>query len=145
MKTNNHKSLQDSTKYRNDKKGKKGFKRIYNAFFYSLSGIKAAWIEEEAFRQILLVSIVLIPLGIYLGDSFSSKVMLVLPCILAIMAELINSAIENAVDFTSVEINPLAKKAKDMGSAVQLIACIFLACVWIGYIINMFVVYNQGV
>lgn len=127
---------QDSRALRNDKKGKRGFRRIYNALFYSLNGIKSAWIEEEAFRQILLISIILIPLGIYLGDSFSAKVMLVLPCILAIMAELINSAIENAIDFTSLELHPLAKKAKDMGSALQLIACVFLACVWAGYIID---------
>ncbi len=120
---------------RNNKKGKRGFKRIYNAFFYSLSGLKAAFCEEEAFRQILIVSVILIPLGAYLGESFAEKVLLILPCVLAIIAELTNSAIENAIDFAGLEIHPFAKKAKDMGSAIQLVACAFMAFVWIYYLI----------
>lgn len=131
-----NRNLEDKNK-RNDKKGKKGIKRISNAFFYSIDGIKSAWNEEEAFRQILVISIFLIPFGIYLGKSWVEKILLVLPCIIAIMAELINSAIENAIDFCSIEIHPLAKKAKDMGSALQLIACIFMVCVWGSYIIKI--------
>ncbi|RDU65535.1 diacylglycerol kinase [Helicobacter sp. MIT 14-3879] len=126
------------TPLHNEKKGKKGLNRIFNAFFYSLSGLRAAWNDEEAFRQITIISFILIPLGIYLGDSFANKIILVLPCIIAIIAELINSAIENAIDFTSIEIHPLAKKAKDMGSAIQLIACLFLAFVWICYLFIKF-------
>lgn len=122
---------------RNDKKGKRGFRRIYQAFFFSLSGIKSAWSDEEAFRQILIISCVLIPLGAVLGESWVEKILLILPCVLAVIVELINSAIENAIDFCSLEIHPLAKKAKDMGSAIQLIACIFLICVWGSYIFKM--------
>lgn len=123
---------------RNAKKGKKGFKRIYNAFFYSLDGIKSAWVDEEAFRQLLIISFILIPLGIYLGQSWAEKILLITPCVLALIIELINSAIENAIDFTSLNFHPLAKKAKDMGSAIQLIACVFLACVWGSYIIKLY-------
>ena len=129
----------ESPQIRNTKKGKRGFKRVYNAFFYSLDGLKAAFCEEEAFRQILIISAILIPLGAYLGDSFSEKVLLILPCILAIIAELTNSAIENAIDFAGLEIHPFAKKAKDMGSAIQLVACVFMAGVWVYFLLQRFV------
>ena len=125
---------------RNEKKGKTGFKRIKNAFFYSLSGLKSAFCEEEAFRQIIIVSVILIPLGAYLGENFSEKILLILPCVLAILAELANSAIENTIDFAGLEIHPFAKKAKDMGSAMQLIACLFMGGVWIFYLIQRLLV-----
>ena len=131
----NGKSHKSNAEFRNTQKGKRGFRRIYNAFFYSLHGLKAAFCEEEAFRQILIVSAILIPLGAYLGESFAEKVLLILPCVLAIIAELTNSAIENAIDFAGLEIHPFAKKAKDMGSAIQLVACAFMAFVWIYYLI----------
>ena len=124
---------------RNAKKGKTGVKRIYNAFFYSMDGLKAAFCEEEAFRQILIISAILIPLGAYLGDSFAEKVLLILPCILAIIAELTNSAIENAIDFAGLEMHPFAKRAKDMGSAIQLVACVFMAGVWVYFLLQRFV------
>lgn len=124
---------------RNNKKGKKGFMRIYNAFFYSISGISAAWRDEEAFRQIVMISCILIPLGIYLGETFETKIILIMPCIVAIIAELANSAIENAIDFTSLKSHPFAKKAKDMGSAMQLISCVFMAFVWIFYLVKIFI------
>lgn len=123
---------------RNDKKGKKGLKRIGNAFFYSLSGIASAWRDEEAFRQIALLAICGIFGSIFLARSWIELVLLLLPCFFALCSELINSAIENAVDFTSLEIHPLAKKAKDMGSAIQLLACIFWAIVWGSYLFDRF-------
>ncbi len=123
---------------RNSKKGKRGLSRIYNAFFYSISGLKSAWSEEEAFRQIIIVSCVLIPLGLYMGEGFAEKIILILPCVVAILAELANSAIENAIDFTSLKSHPYAKNAKDMGSAMQLISCIFMAFVWIFYLVQRF-------
>lgn len=133
--TNNGNSIAES---RNAKKGTRGLRRIYNALFYSLSGLKSAWAEEEAFRQILIVSAILIPLGAYLGDSFAEKILLILPCVLAILAELANSAIENATDFAGLEMHPFAKNAKDMGSAMQLIACAFMGGVWIFYLIQRY-------
>ncbi|MBR2112090.1 MAG: diacylglycerol kinase [Helicobacter sp.] len=70
---------------------------------------------------------------IYNSFNCLEGVLLLLPCFLALMAELINSAIENAVDYTGIEIHPLAKKAKDMGSAVQFLALTFWVCVWVWY------------
>ena len=118
---------------RNDKKGKRGLKRIINAFFYSLDGFRAAWRDEAAFRQIVGLCVVFVPLGVYVARDWQEGVLLLLPCSLALMAELINSAIENAIDYTGLEIHPLAKKAKDMGSAVQFLALTFWVCVWVGY------------
>lgn len=124
---------------RNDKKGKKGLKRLYNAFFFSLDGIKAAWRDEEGFRQVLSIGIILSIIACFLAQSWPELVILILPCVLSIMAELINSAIENAIDFTSLELHPLARKAKDMGSAIQLLSCTFIVFVWGGYILNRFI------
>lgn len=124
---------------RNNKKGKRGIKRILNASKYSIEGIIAAYKDEEAFRQILLTSIILIPLAIIIGDNWIEIMILIIPCVITIIAELANSAIENAIDFCSLEIHPLAKKAKDMGSAMQLISCILLGAVWISYLVKVFV------
>lgn len=119
---------------RNEKKGKRGISRIWNAFVYSLEGIKSAYQDEQAFRQILFLAILGIIGGSLLARDWVEWCLLLLPCFLALKAELINSAIENAIDFTSLELHPLAKKAKDMGSAIQLLACIFWALVWGGYL-----------
>lgn len=125
---------------RNDKKGKTGIRRLYNAFFFSLDGIKAAWAEEEGFRQVFSIGIILSIIAFFIAQSWVELILLTLPCALSIIVELINSAIENAIDFTSLEIHPLAKKAKDMGSAIQLIACLFVAFVWGSYLITRFVI-----
>lgn len=124
---------------RNEKKGKKGLRRLYNAFFFSLDGIKAAWKDEEGFRQVLSIGIVLSIAAFFIAQNWVELILLILPCVLSVIVELINSAIENAIDFTSLDIHPLAKKAKDMGSAIQLIACLFVAFVWGSYLLNRFV------
>ncbi|CUU39671.1 MULTISPECIES: diacylglycerol kinase [Helicobacter] len=124
---------------RNNKKGKKGLKRLYNAFFFSLDGIKAAWKDEEGFRQVLCIGIILSIAAFFIAQNWVELILLILPCMLSVIVELINSAIENAIDFTSLDIHPLAKKAKDMGSAIQLIACLFVAFVWGSYLLMRFV------
>ncbi|MCI6217160.1 MAG: diacylglycerol kinase [Helicobacter sp.] len=129
---------QEQPPLRNSQKGKKGSKRIIQAFFYSLDGFKAAWNDETAFRQIVILFCVFTPLGIYLAKDWNEGVLLLLPCFLALGSELINSAIENAIDFTSTKTHPLAKKAKDMGSALQLVALIFWIVVWAWYLMERF-------
>ncbi|PAF49241.1 diacylglycerol kinase [Helicobacter sp. 12S02232-10] len=117
-------------KNRNDKKGKKGFVRILNAFFYSKDGIQAAWIDEAAFRQVFILAVLCAILAFFIVDTWLEYVVLILPCVISILIELLNSAIENAIDFVSLKTHPLAKKAKDMGSAAQLIALFFWFMVW---------------
>ena len=123
-------------KDRNDKKGKQGLGRILNAFRYSCSGFASAWLDEAAFRQVLGFGLVFIILALYFGDGFVEKILLILPCFLCIIVELINSAIENAVDFTSTKIHPLAKKAKDMGSAAQLVCIALFFIIWGDFILE---------
>ncbi len=120
---------------RNDNKGKKGLKRLYNAFFYSKDGLSAAFKEEEGFRQVCLVAIFCFVGGFCLGEGFSEKIILALPGFLCVIVELFNSAIENAIDHTSIKPHPFAKKAKDMGSAAQMLSLIFVGIVWGAFII----------
>lgn len=123
---------------RNDLKGKRGFVRLVNATRYSLAGYRAAWQDEEAFRQIALLALAGLPLACWLGRDWGECVLLALPLVLCLLVELLNSAVENVVDRISLEWHPLAKKAKDMGSAAQFTAQIFLAVVWGSHLIGRF-------
>jgi len=111
-------------------KGKTGIRRLINAFGYSLEGFKAAFVHEDAFRQEVFLAVVLIPLAIYLGDSPVEQAMLIASVLLVLIVELLNSAIEAAVDHTSTEHHALAKQAKDIGSAAVFIALLIVAVVW---------------
>ena len=111
-------------------KGKTGLRRLINAFGYSMAGFKAAYQHEDAFRMEVLLAIVLIPLAFYLGDSATARAMMLASVFLAVIVELVNSAIEATVDHTSLEKHMLAKRAKDIGSAAVLLSLINLAVVW---------------
>lgn len=111
-------------------KGKTGLRRLMNAFGYSLQGFSAAFKHEDAFRQEVLLAIVLIPLAFYLGDNRVERALMIGSVLLVLIVELINSAIEAAVDHTSLDRHPLAKQAKDIGSAAVFIALIIVAVVW---------------
>lgn len=121
---------------RNELKGKRGLVRLLNATRYSLAGYKAAWQDEEAFRQICLLAVIGLPLACWLGRDWTESVLLAVPLVLCLLVELLNSAIENVVDRISLEWHPLAKKAKDMGSAAQFTAQLFLAAVWGGLFVR---------
>jgi diacylglycerol kinase (ATP) len=111
-------------------KGKTGLRRLLNAFGYSMAGIKAAYQNEDAFRQEVIMAIVLIPLAIYLGETGLEKAIMIASVLLVIIVELLNSSIEATVDRISLENHNLAKRAKDIGSAAVLISLINLAVVW---------------
>lgn len=119
---------------RNTLKGKRGLARLLNATRYSMAGYKAAWQDEEAFRQITMLAGAGLPLACWLGRDWTESVLLAVPIVLCLLVELLNSAIENVVDRVSLEWHPLAKKAKDMGSAAQFTAQLFLAAVWGSFI-----------
>jgi len=112
-------------------KGKTGLKRIWNAFFYSLDGLAAAFRHEYAFRVDLLLALVLIPVALAMPVSGVAKALMIASVILVLVAELINSAIEAVTDRISLEQHELAKRAKDLGSAVVLISLINVAVVWL--------------
>jgi len=112
-------------------KGKTGLRRLLNAFGYSMAGIKAAYKNEDAFRQEVLMAIVMIPLAFYLGETGLEKAIMIASVLLVIIVELLNSSIEATVDRISLENHNLAKRAKDIGSAAVLISLINLAVVWV--------------
>ena len=111
-------------------KGTSGVQRILNATSYSLAGFKAAFQNEAAFRQIILINALLIPLSFFMPVSRVEQVLMIVVCLLAIIVELINSAIEAVVDRVSMEQHPLSKNAKDMGSAAQFVALAIIALTW---------------
>jgi diacylglycerol kinase (ATP) len=111
-------------------KGKTGLRRLFNAFGYSLEGLKAAYKNEDAFRQEVKLAIVLIPLAIYLGESGMERAIMIASVLLVIIVELLNSSIEATVDRISLENHLLAKRAKDIGSAAVLLSLVNLAVVW---------------
>lgn len=112
-------------------KGKSGLKRILNAIGYSISGFKAAYKNEAAFRQIVLINIILIPVSFFLDVSRSEHILLIIVCLFAMIVELFNSAIEAVVDRVSLEKHQLSKNAKDMGSAAQFVALSIIAITWL--------------
>ncbi len=111
-------------------KGKTGIRRLVNAFGYSISGIKAAFQNENAFRQEIFLAAALLPLGLYLGKTGVEKALMVASVLLVLIAELFNSAIEAAVDHTSTDTHPLAKRAKDIGSAAVFFALLIMLSTW---------------
>lgn len=111
-------------------KGKTGLRRLVNAFGYSMAGLKAAYQNEDAFRQEVLLAIVLLPLTFVLEGSGVGRALMVGSVLLVILVELLNSAIEATVDRISLENHLLAKRAKDIGSAAVLISLINLVVVW---------------
>ncbi len=111
-------------------KGKTGVPRLINAFGYSVDGFKAAFQNEDAFRQELFLAAVLVPLGLYLGKTGVEKALLVSVVLLVLIVELFNSAIEAAVDHTSIDVHPLAKRSKDIASASVIVALVIVVGVW---------------
>ena len=112
-------------------KGKTGLKRIINATGYSLAGFKAAYQHEAAFRQIVLINVILIPITFFLDVTRIEQAVLIAVCLLAMIVELFNSAIEAVVDRVSLDKHPLSKNAKDMGSAAQFVAQTIIIATWL--------------
>lgn len=111
-------------------KGKTGLTRLWNAFIFSLAGFQAAYKHEDAFRMELLLAAVLIPLALWLPVANSGKALMIGSVLLLIIIELLNSAIEAAVDHTSLDTHPLAKRAKDIGSSAVFLSVINVLIVW---------------
>lgn len=112
-------------------KGKTGVGRILNAAGYSVAGLHAAWRCEAAFRQLLLLAMLGIGLALWLPLPQWGRALLVAAHLLSLMVELLNSAIEAAVDHTSLARHQLAKRAKDMGSAAQFVSLSNIAVLWV--------------
>jgi diacylglycerol kinase (ATP) len=125
MFTTNHEAKMESPY-----KGKTGLRRLWNAFRYSLDGFRAAYKHEDAFRQEVLLAVVLVPLALWLPASHIGKALMIGSVLLVIIIELVNSAIEATVDRISLDSHKLAKRAKDIGSAAVLLSLINVLVIW---------------
>jgi diacylglycerol kinase (ATP) len=110
--------------------GFRGPRQLWNAMRWSMKGLRAGWRHEASFRFEVCLAVVVIPLGLYLGQGVMEKLALVLPMFLVLSAELLNSAIEAVVDKVSPEFHELAGRAKDMGSASVFVLLVFMGLSW---------------
>jgi diacylglycerol kinase (ATP) len=112
-------------------KNHKGLKRIWNAFFHSIHGFQACYRSEEAFKQEIIIACILIPLGLYLGETSVERLLLCASVMFVLLVELLNTAIERAIDRISFEKHELSKDAKDMGSAAVLLSILIAVFTWV--------------
>jgi diacylglycerol kinase (ATP) len=109
---------------------KTGIRRLINAFYYSLAGFKAAWKNEEAFRQEIILLVFVIPVAIWLGETGTQRALLIGFYLIIPLVEIINSAIEATVDRVGQERHKLSGRAKDLGSAAVLLSICIAIVVW---------------
>ena len=114
----------------NEHKGKTGLRRVWNAFFYSMEGFQAAFRNEDAFRQEVLLAAVLVPIALFLPATGVGKALMIASVLLVLVVELLNSAVEATVDRISLENHQLAKRAKDIGSAAVFVSLMGVLVVW---------------
>jgi diacylglycerol kinase (ATP) len=112
-------------------KGQTGLRRIWNALNYSLSGLQAAYRNEDAFRQESWLAALLIPLALVMPVAGIGKAVMIGSVLLVLIVELLNSAVEAAIDRISLDHHRLSKRAKDIGSAAVLIALLNVLVCWI--------------
>lgn len=110
--------------------GFRGPRQIWDAFKWSMKGLRAGWRHEASFRLEVCLAVILVPLGLWLGHGPLEKIALVLPPVLVLSAELLNSAVEAVVDKVSPEFHELAGRAKDMGSAAVFLLLMMTALTW---------------
>ncbi len=114
-----------------DFKSTNGARRIFKAAGYSAKGFVSAWQHEAAFRQELALAAVLLPLAFWLEVSVLERIALVGSLALVLIVELLNSAVEAAIDRISEEHHELSGRAKDLGSAAVFIAMLMLVGIWL--------------
>ena len=106
------------------------FRHIINAFIWSAAGIKAAWKHELAFRAQVIVIAGMTPVGIWLGETVVQRAILFGSCMLVLIIELLNSALETIVDRIGLEHNELSGRAKELGSAAAFFSMVTAAVIW---------------
>lgn len=114
----------------NPHKHQPGITHAWRATGIALQGLRAAWRHEDAFRQEVLVAMIAIPVALYFGVTVTGKALMVGSILLVLIVELINSALEAAVDHASLERHPLAGRAKDIASAAVFISIVNALVIW---------------
>lgn len=112
------------------KPGDRGLTRIIRAFGYSMAGLGAALRHEAAFRQELVLALIMIPAAFVAGESALERALMIASVMLVLMVELVNSAIEAVVDRIGPERHELAGRAKDIGSAAVFVSLVNVVLVW---------------
>jgi diacylglycerol kinase (ATP) len=112
------------------KPGNTGLRRVVNALFYSVAGLRSAWRSEPAFRQECIAVIVLVPIAVWLGRNSVERALLLSSCVLVLIVELVNTAIESVVDRVSTDHHELSGRAKDAGSAAVFMSIALATLVW---------------
>jgi diacylglycerol kinase (ATP) len=120
------------------KPGKTGIARVIDAFGYSMKGLAACWRFEAAFRQEVILGLILTPVAFWLAQNHIELILLLMSIFLVWMAELANSSVEAVVDRTGSEKHELSGRAKDIGSALVFVSLVLLGLVWIIIAVNRF-------
>ena len=121
----------------NPQKDRKGISRIWHATHYSMAGLQAGW-YETAFRQEALAAVLLLPLSLWVGRNWVECALLMGTVVLVLVVELLNTAVETAIDRIGPEWHDLSKRAKDMGSAAVLLSLLLCAGVWLAALCQRF-------
>jgi diacylglycerol kinase (ATP) len=109
---------------------RQGLTRVWHAFFYSVEGLRAGW-HEPAFRQEAILAMLILPGAWWMGQSWTEVVLLVGVVVAVMVVELLNTAVESAIDRVGPEWHALSKRSKDMGSAAVLISLLLCGGVWL--------------
>jgi len=121
----------------NPQKSRTGIHRMWHAAGYSLAGLRAGW-GETAFRQEAIAAIVLLPASLWLGKTWIEIALLAGSVIILMVVELLNTAVETAIDRVGPEWHDLSKRAKDMGSAAVLLSLLMCAGIWVAALWSRF-------
>ena len=122
----------------NPHKGRTGLDRVVRATGYSLEGLRAAYRHESAFRQEFWLAMVLLPLALWVGRGWVETALLAGSVLLVLIVELLNSAVESAIDRISLDTHDLSKRAKDIGSAAVFLALLLCAGIWLAAVWHRF-------
>jgi diacylglycerol kinase (ATP) len=121
------------------KPGDTGLTRIWKATGYSVAGLRAAWRHESAFRQETVLVVLMVPLALWLGQSVSERMFLIATGLMVLVVELLNSAVEAAVDRIGHDPHNLSGQAKDLGSAAVFVSLVTAGLVWTAVTVDRFV------
>jgi len=119
----------------NPQKSRKGLNRILHAAGYSMAGLQAGW-HEKAFRQEVLLTLVMVPAAFWLGEDWVQTSLLIGTVMLVLIVELLNTGIESAIDRIGPQWHELSKRAKDMGSAAVLLSLLLCAGIWTAALVH---------
>ena len=120
------------------KPGNTGLRRLLRATVYSAQGVSHAWRNEAAFRQESVLAVLLVPCALWLGRTPLERALLIGVCLIVLIVELLNTAVEAVVDRHGEEHHELSGAAKDLGSAAVFFSLVLVLVVWAGVALDRF-------